>query len=141
MPADSLDLQRRASALRAEANALSDAYRRRTWWRFTLVFFPVPFVLVLLRLDIEAWHYFVFGGAYLGLSALLYAWDTRASDKCSAAERLAEAAEKAASVSGASTPSRAATSLRAAPRRSARRAAGSGSASRRSRRRAAAAAG
>lgn len=94
-------LQRRATALRTEANALSDAYRRKTWWRFTLVFFPVPFVLLLLRLDIEAWHYFLFGGAYLGLSALLYLWDSSASSKCDAAERAAEAAEKAAGVSRA----------------------------------------
>ena len=47
-------LRRRASALRAEANALTETYRRATWIRFTLVFFPVPFVVVLLRLHIEA---------------------------------------------------------------------------------------
>jgi hypothetical protein len=88
-------LQRRASALRAEASALSDAYRRTTWWRFTLVFFPVPFVLVLLRLDIEAWHYFLFGGAYLLFSMLLYVWDDRASTRCDRAAAAAMQAEKA----------------------------------------------
>ena len=99
MPADLEDLRQRAASLRAESNALANAYRRATWFRFTLVFFPVPFVLVLLRLEIEAWTYYVFGGAYLGFSVLLYVWDTRASDRCKAAEQAAEAAEKAAGVS------------------------------------------
>lgn len=101
MPADLQDLQQRAAALRAEANALTKAYQRATWWRFTLVFFPVPFVLVLLRLEIDAWTYYVFGASYLGFSALLYAWDSRASDKCDKAVRAAEAAEQAAGVSPA----------------------------------------
>jgi hypothetical protein len=97
---DSETLRRRAATLRAEADALTHAYRRATWIRFTLVFFPVPFVVVLLRLHIEAWTYFIFGAAYLGFSALLYIWDGRASDRCDAAERAAAAAEKSA-VSGA----------------------------------------
>ena len=88
--------RRRATTLRAEADALTARYRRTTWIRFTLVFFPVPFVVVLLRLQIESWTYFVFGGAYLLFSALLYVWDSRASARCDAAERLAEAAERAA---------------------------------------------
>jgi hypothetical protein len=99
MLADLQDLQQRAASLRAEADALTTAYRRATWWRFTLVFFPVPFVLVLLRLEIESWMYYAFGGAYLGFSALLYSWDTRASNKCDAAEKAAKAAERVAGLS------------------------------------------
>ena len=87
-------LHRRASSLRAEADALADRYRRTTWLRFTLVFFPVPFVVVLLRLHIESWMYFLFGGAYLGFSALLYVWDSRASARCDAAEAAAARAER-----------------------------------------------
>jgi hypothetical protein len=45
--------------------------------------------------QIESWTYFVFGGAYLLFSALLYVWDSRASARCDAAARLAEAAERA----------------------------------------------
>jgi hypothetical protein len=90
-------LRRKASVLRAEADALTNAYRRATWMRLTAVFFPVPFVVVVLRLQIESWTYFLFGGAYLVFSALLYIWDGRASDRCNAAERAAEAAEKAVS--------------------------------------------
>jgi len=92
--ADLRALQHRASTLRAEADALARAYQRATWLRFTLVFFPVPFVIVLLRLEIESWTYFLFGAAYLGFSALLYVIDGRASDRCDAAERAAEQAQR-----------------------------------------------
>jgi hypothetical protein len=88
-------LQRRASTLRAEADALTLAYRRATWIRFTLVFFPVPFVLVLLRLQLESWHYFLFGGSYIVLSTLLYVWDGRESTRCDVATAEARAAERA----------------------------------------------
>ena len=88
-------LQQQASALTAEAQALTEAYRRSTWYRFTLVFFPVPFVVVLLRLELESWHYYLAGGAYLGFSALLYSWDSRESDKCDEAVRAAGRARQA----------------------------------------------
>ena len=91
-------LRQRASTLRAEADALANTYRRTTWIRFTMVFFPVPFVVVLVRLHIESWMYFVFGGAYIAFSALLYVWDSRASARCDAAERAAQAADQAAGV-------------------------------------------
>ena len=93
---DTEALRRRASTLRAEADALANTYRRTTWVRFTLVFFPVPFVVVLLRLQIESWTYFVFGGAYIAFSALLYVWDSRLSARCDAAERAAVQAEREA---------------------------------------------
>ena len=88
-------LRRRASALRTKAEALTEAYRRATWIRFTMVFFPVPFVVVLLRLQIEAWHYFVAGGAYLLFAALLYVWDSRESERCDKAAVDARNAERA----------------------------------------------
>ena len=88
-------LRQQASALAAEAQALTESYRRATWVRFTLVFFPVPFVVVLLRLQLESWHYFLAGGAYLGFSALLYTWDSRESDKCDEAVRAAGRARQA----------------------------------------------
>jgi hypothetical protein len=82
-------LKRRAAELGAKADALTEVYRRSTWVRFTAVFFPVPFVVVLLRLDLESWHYYLSGGAYLGFSSVLYWWDTRASEKCDQAVRAA----------------------------------------------------
>src|SRR5436305_13460977 len=88
-------LRHRALALRAEADGLTLAYRRATWIRFSLVFFPVPFVVVLLRLELEPWHYFVAGGAYIVSSALLYVWDSRASTRCDEAAAEATEAERA----------------------------------------------
>jgi hypothetical protein len=88
-------LQRQAKALAAEAEALTHTYRRTTWIRFVAVFFPVPFVVVLLRLELEPWHYYLAGVAYLGFSALLYVIDTAASDKCDAATRAAGRARQA----------------------------------------------
>jgi hypothetical protein len=89
-------LRRQAAALRAAADALTNRYHRATWLRFVLVFFPVPLVVVLLRLQVESWSYFLYGAAYVGLSALLYVWDGRESARCDAAERLAAEAERQA---------------------------------------------
>ena len=88
-------LRQQASALAAEAQALTETYRRATWVRFTLVFFPVPFVVLLLRLELESWHYYLAGAAYLGFSAFLYSLDSRASDKCDEAVRAAGRARQA----------------------------------------------
>ena len=88
-------LRQEASALAAKAQVLTETYRRATWVRFTLVFFPVPFVVVLLRLQLESWHYFLGGGAYLGFSALLYSWDSRESERCNEAVRAAGRARQA----------------------------------------------
>jgi hypothetical protein len=94
-PEDLEALQRQAAALAAEAETLTGTYRRATWVRFTLVFFPVPFVVVLLRLDLESWHYYLAGAAYLAFSAFLYSLDSRASDKCDEAVRAAGRARQA----------------------------------------------
>jgi hypothetical protein len=88
-------LQRQASALAAEAKVLTETYRRTTWIRFVAVFFPVPFVVVLLRLELEPWHYYLAGAAYLGFSAILYVIDTAASDKVDAVTRAAGRARQA----------------------------------------------
>lgn len=95
-------LRQDAEALCARATALTEAYRRATWVRFALLFGPVPLVLVMLRLQIEAWHYFVFGAAYIGSSALLYVIDGRASERCDAAERAADEAQRVYSEATAS---------------------------------------
>lgn len=83
-----------ADDLRHHAEKLAATYRRHTWYRFVLVFFPVPFVIVLVRLHLEAWHYYVAGAAYLLFSAALYSYDSRASDKVAAAAKAAEQADK-----------------------------------------------
>jgi len=84
-----------ASALRAAADKVSRTYDRETWIRFTLVFFPVPFVVVLLRLQIEAWGYYVAGALFLLSAAGLYTLDGRAAARRDRAVQAADDAEKA----------------------------------------------
>jgi hypothetical protein len=92
---DLATLEQRAVGLRAEADDLERAYQRATWVRFVLVFFPVPFVLVLLRLHIDAWMYYVFGALIILSGGILYLIDGRASAKVDAAVAAAERAERA----------------------------------------------
>jgi hypothetical protein len=88
-------LEQRAAGLRAEADDLERAYQRATWVRFVLVFFPVPFVLVLLRLHIDAWMYYVFGGLIILSGGILYVIDGRASARVDAAVAAAARAQRA----------------------------------------------
>jgi hypothetical protein len=88
-------LQRQAAALSAKAKALTLAYERTTWFRFAMVFFPVPFTVLLLRFHLEGWHYIIAGAAYLVFSAALYSYDSAAARKCDAAVHAAEDAAKA----------------------------------------------
>ena len=61
-PAQDLSgLQQRAIALETHAEARTQAYQRATWIRFVGVFFPIPFIVVLLRLEMAAWTYYVWG--------------------------------------------------------------------------------
>ncbi len=81
-------------SLTQRADRLTGAYRRHTWARFAAVFFPVPFTVLLLRFELEPWHYYVAGAAYLIFSAALFHYDTVQSAKV-------DAAVKAAAVQGA----------------------------------------
>ena len=89
-------LRRQAADAQARAEAAALAYQRSTWMRFVGVFFPIPFVVVLLRLEVDAWTYYVWGALILGLGGLLYVVDTRASGRVDRLE--AEAARLRAAV-------------------------------------------
>ncbi len=82
------------ATLRQRAADLTRAYSRSTWYRFAAVFVPIPFVVVLLRLQLEAWHYMLAGGLYVLLAAALYTIDGRAAARCAAAEKAVEAARQ-----------------------------------------------
>ncbi|MGZ5909388.1 MAG: hypothetical protein ACXWLB_05905 [Reyranella sp.] len=88
-------LQHQAFALETTAEALTRAYNRATWIRFLLVFIPVPFVVLLLRLYLDAWGYYLAGGLFIVCGAALFSLDSAASAKCNAATRAAENARKA----------------------------------------------
>lgn len=88
MPADDL------ATLRQRAADLTRAYNRSTWYRFAAVFFPIPFVVVLLRLQLEAWHYTLAGALYVLFAGALYTFDSRAAARCDAAEKAVEEARR-----------------------------------------------
>lgn len=85
-------LQQQAADLEVRAEAEERAYQRATWIRFVGVFFPIPFVVVLLRLELAAWTYYVWGALIVLIGGTLYVIDTAASTRVG---RTAEAAAKA----------------------------------------------
>jgi hypothetical protein len=93
--ADVEALRREASRLAAESARMTEAYRRRTWILYTLVFFPVPMTVLLLRFQMEGWHYYLAGGAYIVFSMILFTIDSAASEKCDRAQRAAGRARQA----------------------------------------------
>ena len=96
IPAQDLaSLQQRAIALASHARAKTQAYQRATWIRFVAVFFPIPFIVVLLRLEMAAWTYYVWGGLLLLSGAVLYVIDTAASTRVDEAVEAAATARKA----------------------------------------------
>jgi hypothetical protein len=88
-------LQQRAVALETHAQARTQAYQRATWIRFVGVFFPIPFVVVLLRLEMAAWTYCVWGALIVLGGAVLYVIDTAASTRVDEAVEAAATARKA----------------------------------------------
>lgn len=95
-PAQDLEvLRHEASARKADADAAIRTYDRETWVRLTLVFFPVPFVVVLLRLHMPAWGYYIAGAVLVVSAAMLVALDGRAAARRDLAVRAAERAQNA----------------------------------------------
>ena len=88
-------LQQRASALQSHAEARTQAYQRATWIRFVGVFFPIPFIVVLLRLEMAAWTYYVWGALIVLGGGVLYVIDTAASTRVDEAVEAAATARKA----------------------------------------------
>ena len=82
-------------ASKAEADAAVRTYDRQTWIRLALVFFPVPFIVVLVRLHIEAWGYYAAGALLFGSAALLVTLDGAAAARRDRAVRAADLARQA----------------------------------------------
>jgi hypothetical protein len=87
-------LRHRAATLKATADAEAQRYSRGTWKRWVGVIFPIPFVVVLLRLYLDAWTYYVTGGALIVSAMVLFELDTAARDRSVAAEEAADAAQR-----------------------------------------------
>jgi hypothetical protein len=93
---NSLDrLHAEARQLRALSDALQRRYDRTTWFRFLAVVVPIPFVVLLLRLQLEAWHYYLAGGGYMVFALGLFTYDSKRSARCDEALAAAQAAEQA----------------------------------------------
>jgi hypothetical protein len=88
------ELRQRATRLQATADAEAQRYDRQTWLRWLGVIFPIPFVVVLLRLYLDAWTYYVTGGLLIVSAMVLFELDTAARDRSNAAEQAAEAARR-----------------------------------------------
>ena len=88
-------LQHRASALEAKAEAAALDFDRTTWIRLVLLFFPVPFVVVLFRLHLDPWGYYVAGALIVTFAVMLVAIDKMAMRNRDAALKAAEHARKA----------------------------------------------
>lgn len=78
-------LRREMRERHRQARAAVRTYNRGSWIRFMLVFVPVPLAVVTFRLLLEAWHYYILGGAFIFCAGLLYVLDDRAADRREAA--------------------------------------------------------
>jgi hypothetical protein len=92
-------LQRHVSELRRKADAATQTYERTAWIRYAAIFIPIPFVVLPLRLHLEAWGYYVAGALFIAVAVVMYAMDLAALAKrdktIEAAQRAQEACEAA----------------------------------------------
>lgn len=95
MARDLETLHHEAAVLKAAADAAVRTYDRETWIRLVLVFFPIPFIVVLIRLHLEAWGYYAAGGLLVASVALLVALDGAAAAKRDRAVQAAKRAQQA----------------------------------------------
>ena len=86
--------------LEARADAAVRHYDRTTWIRFTITFLPVPLIVVILRLQVDAWAYYIYGAAIVVLGLSMYVLDGAARDRRDAAIRAAEQARLASAPQG-----------------------------------------
>ena len=95
-------LQRHVSDLAREADAATQAYDRTTWIRYAAILVPIPFLVLLVRLRMQAWHYYVTGALFLAAALVMYVMDLAAvakRDKAIQAARRAQEAYEVARVS------------------------------------------
>lgn len=79
--ADPETLRRLASDLARDADEAMRAYERTAWIRYAVIFVPVPFVVLIFRLHMQAWHYYLAGGAFLAIAVAMYVLDVVAVEK------------------------------------------------------------
>ena len=97
-------LQRHAADLTRKADAATRTYDRAAWIRYGAIWIPIPFVLLLFRLDLQVWHYYLAGALFLAVGLALYAMDLVAVAKRDQAIQAAERAQKAYEAARMSQP-------------------------------------
>jgi len=74
-------LQRNVLDLAGKADAATRIYDRTAWIRYAAIFVPIPFLVVLFRLQLLAWHYYVVGALFLVVAVAIYVMDLVAAAK------------------------------------------------------------
>lgn len=85
-------LQRHVADLTRKADAAKRTYERGAWIRYGAIWVPIPFVVLLFRLHMQVWHYYVAGALFLAVALVVYAMDVAAAAK---SERAVQAAQRA----------------------------------------------
>ncbi|HEX2885451.1 hypothetical protein [Vineibacter terrae] len=85
-------LRRAADVLGRQAAAAERAYERRSWLKLAVVLFPVPILVALFRLRLDAWGYYILGASYVALACLMLVLDRR---DVAIRERARQAADRA----------------------------------------------
>ena len=88
-------LQRHVSELAREADAATETYERTAWIKYVAIFVPIPFVVLLFRLQMDAWHYYVAGVLFIAVALAMYALDLAAVAKRDKAIAAIEYAQEA----------------------------------------------
>ncbi|HVE48337.1 MAG TPA: hypothetical protein VNG69_01825 [Casimicrobiaceae bacterium] len=94
-PVDDLQaLQRNALDLKRKADAATHSYDRTAWIRYAAMWVPIPFVVLLFRRHMEAWHYYIAGALFIVVGAVIYAMELAAVAKRDKAIQMAEHAQE-----------------------------------------------
>ena len=74
-------LQRHVMDSTREADAATLAYDRIAWIRYGAIWIPIPFLLLLFKLQLQVWHYYVAGALFLIVALVMYTMDLAAVAK------------------------------------------------------------
>jgi hypothetical protein len=95
-PVDDLEaLQRQAADLARAANAATQTYERTAWICYAAIFLVIPLAVVIFRLHMQAWHYYLAGALFLAGALLSSAMDIVAMSRQDDADRAARRAHDA----------------------------------------------
>jgi hypothetical protein len=88
-------LQRHVSDLAREADAATRMGDRTTWIGYATIFIAIPFVVVLFRLHMQAWHYWVAAALFVLGAVVTHAMELASMTKCDQAAQALECARQA----------------------------------------------